>query len=108
MTSFVTVNMKSAYFHFYFACNQVGKDKLFYSYALNRAYHGIASTIVEAIPWYAQLTTPTLADIVNQHDLEIDMYMYSRFILRANDDEIYELTMRRNANNNESQNPIQT
>ena len=32
--SFVTVNMKSAYFHFYFAFNQVWTDKLFYSYVV--------------------------------------------------------------------------
>ena len=63
---------------------------------------------MESPPELSTVSLPTLDDILNQHDLDHDMFMYYLFTLKANDDAIYELTMRRNANNNETQNPIET
>ena len=63
---------------------------------------------METPPEISTVSLPTLADILNQHDLDHDMFMYYHFTLKANDDAIYELTIRRNANNNETQNPIET
>ena len=76
---------------------------------------------MDTSPQISTVSLPSnLADILNRHDLDDEMFMYYLFILKGNDDAIYELTMRRWANietqtpqnpfeshNLEPQNPIE-
>ena len=86
--------------------------------SLDSAYYSAMDTS----PQISTVSLPSnLADILNRHDLDDEMFMYYLFILKGNDDAIYELTMRRWANietqtpqnpfeshNLEPQNPIES